>query len=209
MDILSKVRAGLLEYQVKCSQYSWMHLEDASIASRNNNIFTIITMVLTGLSASEGIFASNLTDKDSGLYSALTVSNSVILYLITGLSGARQYLNYERTSELHKTASTRFLNMSNNIKKFLILDAGEKDEVIEYYKWVSSEYENIMGGTPTVSTNSLKNFEKTFGIQVKNNDIFDVQDVVIEGSVREETSSEKRQRVIKYEIDRFLVNSYA
>jgi hypothetical protein len=211
MDILSKVRAGLLEYQVKCSQYSWIHSADSGVAYRNNNLFTVAGMVLTGLSATESIFVSNLSDKQSELYSILTVSNSVILYVITALSGIRQYLNYERDAELHKTASTRFLNMSNNIKKFLILEAGESEEIIEYYKWVSSEYENILASTPPTSASSLKNFEKTFGIQVKNNDIFEavgLEEIVVPEEKEPVSSCERKQNALKYEIDRFLVNSY-
>lgn len=210
MDIISKVKSGLLEYQVKCSQYSWIHLADSSIAYRNNNLFTIVGMVLTGLSATESIFIANIEDKESKIYSILTVANSVILYIITALSGTRQYLNYERDAELHKTASTRFLNMSNNIKKFLILETGESEEIIEYYKWVSSEYENILASTPITSTASLKNFEKTFGIQVKNNDVFgdsELEEVVVKEK-EPVSSSERRQNALKYEIDRFLVNSY-
>lgn len=207
MDILSKVRTGLLEYQAKCSQSSWIHTEDSVVASRNNNLFTVIGMGLTGLSATESIFAANITDKDSRLYSILTVSNSILLYIITALSGVRQYLNYERDAELHKTAATRFLNMSNNIKKFLVLDCGEKEELVEYYKWVSSEYENISSSTPNTSNTSKKNFEKTFGIQVKGEDVFETQINLVEDVV-EETESDKRQRMVRYEIDRFLVNSY-
>lgn len=209
-DIISKVRAGLLEYQVKCSQYSWIHSADSVIAYNSNNVFTVVGMVLTGLSATESIIAANITDKESEMYSILTVTNSIVLYVITALSGIRQYLNYERDAELHKTASTRFLNMSNNIKKFLILDADEKDEIVEYYKWVSSEFENIVSSTPSTSIASLKNFEKTFGVQVKNNDVFETQldEVLVVEEKEPVSSSERRQNALKYEIDRFLVNSY-
>jgi hypothetical protein len=209
-DIVSKVRTGLLEYQVKCSQNSWIHSADSEIAYNSNNIFTVAGMILTGLSATESIVVSNMSDRESNIYSILTISNSIILYVITALSGIRQYLNYERDAELHKTASTRFLNMSNNIKKFLVLDADDKDEIVEYYKWVSSEFENIVGSTPGTSVASLKNFEKTFGIQVKNNDVFDTKldEVLVVDDKEPVSCTERKQNAIKYEIDRFLVNSY-
>ena len=121
------------------------------------------------------------------------------------ISGLQHFLDYEKNAENHRTASLRFTNMSNNIKRTLVLDIENAQTLVDYFKWASSEYENIISSSPELFPSSLQKFEKKFGIEIELQSKIDLTtadtsfDTTVD--ISKEISNENR---IKYEMDRFL-----
>jgi hypothetical protein len=202
-----RIEKSLLDYQIQSNQYSWLHTEDSSLFNTRNKIINIANIVVTSLSATTSVVTTSLFSKDIKAVDAVNIFTAVLLYLVSILSSLQHFLEYEKKAENHRTASLRFNSMSNNIKRTLVLDHENQQALLDYYKWVSTEFENIVGSTPVFSSSSIAKFEKNFGVELKKINSTEM----IQGeddSVRINNIGYSEELRMQYEIDRFLVNSY-
>jgi hypothetical protein len=202
-----KIEKALIDYQLQSNQYSWLHNEDCAVFDSRNKIINIANIIVTSLTATTSVVTTTLMNKDTSTINAINIGTAVLLYFVSILGSLQHFLEYEKKAENHRTASLRFNSMANSIKRTLVLESDDPQTILDYYKWVSTEFENIIGSTPSFSSASTAKFEKSFGVELKPINSVSVMDT--ENSIRMNTIQESEELRMQYEMDRFLVNSYS
>ena len=193
-----KIHTYLLDTQNKCSEYSQIHLKTSESYSKNNTIFNIINIVFTSGVATLTAATTNL---DSNNSNTISIISTVLLYCSAVLNSIQQFLNFEKLAERDRTLSTRFCSLSNNIKKFLTLEDLENKDLVDYFNWVSNTYEELLNKTNIIDIPQIENLS----VSVFNQNI--EQSSSGENLLNFDALSERER--VKYEMDRFYVNSYS
>ena len=201
-----KIEKALIDYQLQSNQYSWLHNEDCAVFDARNKVINIANIIVTSLTATTSVVTTTLINKDTTTINVINISTAVLLYFVSILGSLQHFLEYEKKAENHRTASLRFNSMANSIKRTLVLETDDPQAILDYYKWVSSEFENLIGSTPAFSSASMSKFEKSFGVELKPINNVSVMDT--ENSVRMTNIQQSEELRMQYEIDRFMVNSY-
>lgn len=192
----------------KCAAYKWMHDYDSDNIASRNKILNIISILLVSVSATTSLATNNSSQHNTWIY-VINIVYPVLLYISTVISSLQHFLNYEKESEKHRTASLRYNALYNNIVRMLALEVSHRQKVDDYFNWATKEYDNIFSSSPDISNISKEKFKKQFNKNIddftENNTINNsVVEVLTVKDIQPLTDSEK----LKYELDRFMVNSY-
>ncbi len=212
----ASVEAVLLEQQKNCAVYKWIHERDSSILQKRNTYISITTIIIVSLSATVSTFTANISPSDNLYYlTVVRIINSVILYISAVLSALQQFLKYEKEAEKHKATSTKYTALYNNIKRMLSLDPSERQNVANYFTWVNKEYDSILNGSPDVLSGSVEEFYKIFGVNFTEETGEDIKvninnmEDIIEGNDEEVSEIQNETNRLRYELERYVQNSYS
>lgn len=198
-----RIESSLLEFQIKSTQSGWIQNLECSAYSVYNRVMNMTSITIAAITATSSLVLKTSGTGDTPLGNAINISNIALLYLAAITTSLQHFLDYEKKAEVHRTASLRFNNLSNNIKRTLTLSSDNVSILEEYYKWASSEYDSITGSCPDVSASSLRKFKELFGVELKTMNIkgesIDLTEQLTTFSVNDS---------IKLSTERFLVNSY-
>lgn len=208
-DWTDNVEKILIKQYNKCAAYKWMHDYDSDSITSRNKILNIVSILLVSVSATSSIATNNFSN-DNKWISTINIIYPILLYLSTVISSIQHFLNYEKEAEKHFTASIRYNALYNNIVRMLALEVSQRQQADDYFNWATKEYDNIFSSSPDISDTAQEKFKKQFNINF--NDEFSLNNTKDERVVevlelkdsKPLTDSEK----LKYELDRFMVNSY-
>lgn len=193
----SQIEKVLKEYKDNCCSYADLHQKASHKYSMYNSICNVVSILITAGSATFNMVINNNELSETKTISLIV--SGCLLYVSTMINTAQQSFNFEKLAETNRTISSRFVLLGNNIKKFLAIQEVNNQDVIEYFKWVNDEYENIISGSPLINVN----LDKTGG-PVPENSKSENSKVV-----RQEPQNKIHDlKDIKYELERFMVNSY-
>ncbi len=217
----SKTEEILSEQKQKCIGYKWMHEEETEKYSTRNKWFNIVSIIVVSATAtSTSITGTAEVNNIGDMYISITrIIYPIILYLTAILNSLQHFLNYEKLAEQHRTSSLRYNLLYNNINRMLALEPQQRQLVNDYFTWCNKEYDNLFQSSPDISKNTVDLFNKEFKTSLVNhvklncnnkNDCTDT--VVIMDNVNTNTNTTintlETER-IKYDLDRFMVNSYS
>ncbi len=190
----------LIKQYNKCAAYKWMHDYDSDHISIRNKRLNILSILLVSISATTSLVTNN-----SIMHHTLTViiniTYPVLLYISTVISSLQHFLNYEKEAEKHRTASIRYNALYNNVVRMLALEVSQRQQVNDYFNWATKEYDNIFSSSPDISDKAKEEFKKQFNVNIEEET---VEVVTLKDTTKPLSESEK----IKYELERFMVNSY-
>lgn len=197
----------------KCASYKWMHDYDCDNISRRNKNLNIISILLVSISATTSL-ATNNTLQNNSWVNVINVIYPILLYISTVISSLQHFLNYEKEAEKHRTASIRYNALYNNVVRMLALDISERQEVNDYFNWATKEYDNIFSSSPDISDTSKEKFKKEFNVNYEDFKTVKQNKTVINVEKEDEILSLQTSKTLtepeklKYELDRFMINSY-
>lgn len=190
----SQIEKVLKEYRDNCVVYADLHQKASKKYSVYNSICNVVSILITASSATFNMAVNNTSTTSETKTISLIVSGC-LLYVSTMINAAQQSFNFEKVAETNRTISSRFTLLSNNIKKFLAIQEITNQDVIEYFKWVNGEYENI------VSESSLVNVKLEADKKpVKNQNLTALEEL---------PTKIHDLKNIKYEMERFMCNTYS
>lgn len=219
----------LTEQQNKCAAYKWMHEFECDILSNRNKWLNIINIIIVSFSATGSIITNDLYFNDNRSLNIFNIIYPVFLYITTVISSLQHFLNYQKEAEKHRTASIRYTALYNNIKRMLILDTVQRQQVNNYFTWVNKEYDNIFSSSPDISSSTINKFKLNFNTEISlktDNTNGKIPEIVISNdfdlnvnknendndnndedfvNVNHDVSETEK---LKYELDRFMVYSY-
>lgn len=206
MASTSKIYSYLLDIQTKCFEFSKTHSDKSEQLSRNNTILNITNIVITSSVATLTSTFSQL-NKDENLGITIAIISSVVLYLSAVINSVQQFLNLEKLSEVNKLTALRYIKLGNNIKRFLAVEELQHQDIVEYFKWVSSTYEEILsntdGGSHVTEPINLPSDSVFINDNDSGKNIDNILDINFDSSMRHDNIKGK----MKYEIDRWGVDS--
>lgn len=192
----------------KCAAYKWMHDYDSDSITVRNKRLNILSILLVSVSATTSLATNNASQENAWIF-VINIVYPVLLYISTVISSLQHFLNYEKEAEKHRTASLRYNALYNNLVRMLALEVTQRQQVNDYFNWVTKEYDNIFSSSPDISDIAKGKFKKEFNINIddfgmSNHTADKVVEVLTLTEIKPLTESEK----IKYELERFMVNSY-
>lgn len=197
----------LIEQRNKCAAYRWMHELQSDILSKRNKFLNIFNILIISFSATSSIVSNNssLKTDESQWPHILNIIYPVLLYITTVVSAIQHFLNYEKEAEKHRTASIRYTALFNNIKRMLILSDIQRQDVNNYFTWVNKEYDTILASSPDIFSHIISKFQNKFNTDLSAN----ITNIDIQIDQKDENIVEHLETDrLKYELDRFMVNSY-
>lgn len=208
--VSSKIYSYLLDIQTKCFEFAETHSNDAKKYSHQNTALNITNIVITSGVATLTTSFSSLRSDNEGSVITVSVVSAVLLYVSAVLNSVQQFLNFEKLAEKNKITSIKFITLGNNIKRFLAIEELQNQDIVEYFKWVSSTYEEILSSNTKDELNLElpRNLVSVNIQQAKQDDnILNVNFSDDDNNDDQVMSHQETDRV-KYEIDRFAMNSY-
>lgn len=199
----SNVEKILTKQYNKCAAYKWMHDYDSDSITIRNKTLNIVSILLVSVSATTSLATNNASQDNYWIYT-INIVYPVLLYISTVISSLQHFLNYEKEAEKHRTASLRYNALYNNVVRMLALEVSQRQQVNDYFNWATKEYDNIFSSSPDISDIAKLKFKKDFNINIEDNGQDKVVEVLTLTEIKPLTESEK----LKYELDRFMVNSY-
>lgn len=196
----------LTKQKNKCAAYKWMHDYDSDSITVINKRMNIISILLVSVSATTSL-ATNNSSQDNKWIFVINIVYPILLYISTVISSLQHFLNYEKEAEKHRTASLRYNALYNNISRILALEVQQRQQVNDYFNWATKEYDNIFSSSPDISDVAKGKFKKEFNINI--DDFYsNTSNKVVEVLTLKDTHPLPEHEKIKYELERFMVNSY-
>jgi len=187
------VREILNENKTECLKKTYLHERERMMYSRINTCFNIINILTTCVSAVVMGVLSSIGSVSPSTQSNISIVFGSLLVIPTIINSLQQSFNFEKIAELHKTASYKFLSLSNDIRYNITL---EDDKVEEFFKIFSLEYPHIINNTPDISKRSY--------------DLYDKKNSISSSSISISSSSSKKDNIcdeIIVEIDNLHTNA--
>lgn len=207
---MSGIQVYLTEIQNKCSEYSEKHLQTYKRYKTQNTIFNIISIVITGGIATLTASTAQI-DKNTTSFTVISIISPILLYVSATLNSIQQLLNFEQMAEAQRVLSVRFIALGNNIKRFLTVEELQRQDIIEYFKWASSTFEELISKTSSLEIETTDLQISPFDIHSLNNELIETGDTVKQKKVvtfSELPVVDQNSARIKYETDRFISDSY-
>lgn len=216
----SKIYSYLMDIQNKCFEFAQTHSQEAKKFSTQNTILNITNIIITsGVATLTTSFSSMDREEDNNPRTVVFIISAVLLYISAVLNSIQQFLNLEKLSEKNKISSVKFITLGNNIKRFLAIEELQNQDIVEYFKWVSATYEEIISS----NTKNELNLELTpdignFVSKIQDHEEENILDMNFDndgdnGNMNMEIDNHPKMShldtdKVKYEIDRFTMDSY-
>lgn len=142
-----KIEKTIYTLGAKCGAYRILHDESSSYYQKLDKILSIISISLSTV-AGTTIFSFDTKD--------LRVVEGIIVYLTGVLTSIKQFLNYIKLSEKHRTYSIRFSGLYRDIHTQLCLEKKDRIDGIEYLHFVNTEIDNLLFTNPPIPSRIKK-----------------------------------------------------
>ena len=154
-----KIEKSIKLIEKQCRLYKKIHNK---VASDNINKYSYFMMAaifitpLSGVVTTIGtIFCKDL--EDMYIYNTIT---TLISFLSGILITIIKFNKYDEVSYAHKTASSRYISLEENIKRQLMLYREDRINANEYLNWISKSFDELFSSAPDFESNITKKYEE-------------------------------------------------
>jgi len=151
----------LTDYKEICIIRKWLHEKEYKNYKNYNKYINFISIFFTGFTATSNTVTFYLTVESKDLEIA-NIIYALILYIITVLNLLQHFLNFEHKGQEHYFYSLKYNTLYNNIHRMLALEKVDRQDSNYYFRWVTSEYDNLTNNMPNISNSTIKQYEKKF-----------------------------------------------
>ena len=154
-----KIEKSIKLIEKQCRLYKKIHNK---VASDNINKYSYYMMAaifitpLSGVVTTIGtIFCKDL--EDMYIYNTIT---TLISFLSGILITIIKFNKYDEVSYAHKTASSRYISLEENIRRQLMLYREDRINANEYLNWISKSFDELFSSAPDFESNITKKYEE-------------------------------------------------
>lgn len=154
-----KIEKSIKLIEKQCRLYKKIHNK---VASDNINKYSYFMMAaifitpLSGVVTTIGtIFCKDL--EDMYIYNTIT---TLISFLSGILITIIKFNKYDEVSYAHKTASSRYISLEENIRRQLMLYREDRINANEYLNWISKSFDELFSSAPDFESNITKKYEE-------------------------------------------------
>lgn len=198
------------EYKERITVSKWLHDNEVKRYAFFNNLFNVSSIVITSLSASlSAITGQNTYNREFA--SVIGIINPIMLSVIATFNGIQHFFSLEKIVENHRTVSTKYLNLYNKIKETSLEDDQQSNEIKDFCKFVTTEFENIKNGAPHISTSSIQLLKKHNSklVTYVANTVDSQSEIKIEIEDNKSKDNEVQIDTIKkFNLDRYMIHNF-
>ena len=159
---------SVLEVMEKqCRLYKKMHMEVAICMLKKYSLLSMTAMILSPLPAFFSILGLTLQQEQIRVDTIFDSVSLGISKITTILVGVTKFGKYDEISYSHKTASSQYTSLEQNIKRQLMLERSERIEPKIYLTWISKKFDILYESSPLFSCSTSKKYEKTIELLEK------------------------------------------
>lgn len=155
----SKIEKAVKLIEKQCRLYRKMHTEVSIESSERYSSFMLSAIILTPLSGVITTIGSILCNDLQHLY-IYNISSTLLSFLSGILVTVIKFNKYDEISYSHKTASSRYISLEENIKRQLILYREDRINANEYLTWLSKSFDELFFSAPDFESKTLRKYEK-------------------------------------------------
>uniref|UniRef100_A0A6C0LCV6 SMODS and SLOG-associating 2TM effector domain-containing protein n=1 Tax=viral metagenome TaxID=1070528 RepID=A0A6C0LCV6_9ZZZZ len=193
----------LVDWADKALCYRWLHTKSSSKYIRLRNLYTIPVIILSTLTGTANFALERVPEQYQGLCQIGIGSLNILAGIITTVS---QFLKINELSEAHRVSSISWDKFYRNIRVELVKCPEDRTNVGYLIKSCKDEYDRLIETCPTIDTNIINYFNKTFKVKSKIDDE-KKKDALKSLSKPEILDSLESTRNIVYKVDKKFNNN--
>ena len=155
----SKIEKAIKLIEKQCRLYRKMHTEVSIETSEKYSNYMLSAIILTPISGVVSTIGTILCKDLEQIY-VYNISSTLLSFLSGILVTIINFNKYDELSYAHKTASSRYISLEENIKRQLILYREDRINANEYLTWLSKSFDELFISAPDFDSKILKKYEK-------------------------------------------------
>jgi hypothetical protein len=155
----SNIEKAVKLIEKQCRLYRKMHTEVSIETSEKYSNFMLSAIILTPFSGIVTTIGS-IFCKDLEHIFIYNISSTLLSFLSGILVTIIKFNKYDEISYAHKTASSRYISLEENIKRQLILYREDRINANEYLTWLSKSFDELFFSAPDFESKTMKKYEK-------------------------------------------------
>lgn len=153
----SKIEKVLKVIQKQCYIYKISHNNIANKSDKIYSALMITSIVITPLSGIVTTIGTILCDNlNEILY--YTMTSTILSFLAGILISITKFSKFDKVSQAHLTAMSRYTSLEDNIKRQLFLDPQERIQAQEYLDWIIKNFDELYTSSPLLLDDNLTKY---------------------------------------------------
>jgi hypothetical protein len=155
----TKLEKVLKIIEKQCENYKKSHQNIALDCENKYSKLMLSSIILAPLS---GIISTigAASDRDINTIFYYTTVSTVISFATGILVSVIKFSKFDKSSNAHTLAASRYISLGNNIKRQLLLDNRDRVPAKEYLDWVIKNFDDLYTSSPIVSDDILNKYSK-------------------------------------------------
>jgi hypothetical protein len=149
----------LAEWGDKANCYNWLHTKCHEKFHELHIWYTVPVIIMSTLTGTANFAQSKIPIGFQGYATMIIGAVNITAGIITTV---QQFLKINELNEAHRVASIGWDKFYRRIKVELSKKPEERPKVDDFFKSATDEYDRLMETSPSIETDILKQFEKTF-----------------------------------------------
>ena len=149
----------LAEWGDKAMCYKWLHAKSNAKYRQLNTWYTIPVIVMSTLTGTANFAQDKIPESFRGYATMIIGGVNILAGIITTI---QQFLKITELNEGHRVSSIVWDKFYRKIKVELSKHRDERQEVKDFFKSATEEYDRLMETSPVIDKNIIELFNKTF-----------------------------------------------
>lgn len=136
-----------------------IHSEVSISAYNKYSFYMNLAIIISPLSGLVSVLG-NILGKDLPNIVYYNTSSAILSFFTTVIVAIIKFNQYDEVGYDHKSTSSKYTLLEQNIKRQLILGREERIPVKEYFSWVLKSYDDLFSNSPLLPFDYIKKYEK-------------------------------------------------
>lgn len=149
----------LIDWADKAMCYRWLHARSHQRFSKINTYFTIPVIIMSTLTGTANFAQDRVPEDYRGYYSMGVGFVNILAGIITTI---QQFLKISELNEAHRVSAISWDKIYRKIKVELSKPNAERQNVTDFLKTCTEEFDRLMETSPIIQKQTIKLFQTTF-----------------------------------------------
>lgn len=149
----------LIDWADKAMCYRWLHARSHQRFSMINTYFTIPVIIMSTLTGTANFAQDRVPEAYRGYYSMGVGFINILAGIVTTI---QQFLKISELNEAHRVSAISWDKFYRRVKIELSKPATERQNVKDFLKHCTEEYDRLMETSPSIQMVTIELFDKTF-----------------------------------------------
>jgi hypothetical protein len=157
----SKLEKVLNVIGKQCENYKNTHQNISLYYEKKYSGLMLSSIILAPLSAiisAIGVASEHNNNNNTMFY--YTTTSTIISFATGIIVSVIKFSKFDKVSNAHMMAASRYISLGNNIKRQLLLDYRDRVPAKEYLEWVIKNFDDLYTSSPVVSDDILNKYSK-------------------------------------------------
>jgi hypothetical protein len=155
----SKLEKVLKVIEKQCENYKNTHQNIALDCDKKYSVLMLTSIILAPLSGIISTIGAAVDKEDISMF-YYTTTSTIISFATSILVSVIKFSKFDKSSNAHTLAASRYISLGNNIKRQLLLDYRDRVPAKEYLDWVIKNFDDLYTSSPIVADDILNKYSK-------------------------------------------------